>query len=223
MDNERKIDLMPGDNIESAVYTLLAAKARGQHVYCVFNGNVLHSDNVTMDSAYKEVLGCTKEEYNKLMEEWLKEREQAKKESEARDQGYVEKVQASRTEDKKAITLEEVVNGLKFIAANRTMSQEELIEGLLKLGCNFTLDDIKQQFPEDNEIFEGLKQGKIGCGASVIVNSRDSEYGRSYCDDRFLSFDNDTSIYNFIRVTTGDESYTKEMVDSLNEVSEKCR
>ena len=74
---EREIKFSIGENLESAVYTLLAAKARGEKVYGEFNGHVLHSETVSMDSAYMEVLGCTKAEHDKQMEEW---RENYKKE-----------------------------------------------------------------------------------------------------------------------------------------------
>ena len=103
------------------------------------------------------------------------------------------------------------------------MSQEELIDGLLKLGCNFSLEDIKRQFPEEIGLSEGMKQGNLCCGASVIANISDSEFGRAYCDDRLLSVDDDNSIYHFIRVTTGDKTYTKEMVDAINNTNIKHR
>ncbi len=67
---EREIELLGNDNLESTVYTLLAAKARGERVYCNFNGHILHSDTVTMDSAYTEVMGYTKKEYNQKRKEW---------------------------------------------------------------------------------------------------------------------------------------------------------
>lgn len=220
---ERKIEIRPGDSLESAVYTLLEAKANGEHVYCDFNGHKLHSDNVTMDSAYIEVMGCTKAECDQRMKEWLEEHDKKEKARESREQGYVEKVKASRTGEKKSITLEEVISGLKFIAEHQSMSQEELIDGLLKLGCNFSLEDIKRQFPEEIELSEGMKQGNLCCGASVIANIRDSEFGRAYCDDRLLSVDDDNSIYHFIRVTTGDKTYTKEMVDAINNTNIKHR
>ena len=110
--------------------------------------------------------------------------------------------------------MEVVIRGLRFIAENQLISQEELIEGLLKLGCTFSLEDIDKQFPSDITLFEGMRQCYIGTGAALIVNVRDSEYGRSYCDECFLKIDNDTSIYHFIRVVTGDETYTKENIDS---------
>ena len=219
---ERKIDKYFG-NLDNAVNYLLEARARGEHVYCDFNGHELHSDNVTMDSAYIEVMGCTKAEYEQIMKEWRENYAKEEKKRESREQGYAEKVQASRTGEKKPITLEVVISGLKFIAEHQSMNQEELINGLLELGCNFSLEDIEQQFPEEIKLFEGMKQGNLSCGASVIANVRDSEFGRSFCDDRFLSVDDDTSIYHFVRVTTGDETYTKEMVDALNNANGKHR
>lgn len=117
--------------------------------------------------------------------------------------------------------MEEVVSGLKFIAEHQSMSQEELIEGLLELGCDFSLKDIKQQFPTEIALLEGIRKGDVACGASIIVNARDNEFGRAYCDDRFLSVDDEDSIYNFIRVATGDETYTKEYVDALNSGNRK--
>ena len=205
---EYKIELNPDDDLESVVYTLIAAQAKGEHVYCDFKGHQLHSDNITMDSAYIKVMGCTKREYEQRMRKWH--------ENDAKEE-------ATRTDEKKPITSEEVISGLKFIAEHRSMSQEELINGLLELGCNFSLEDIEQQFPERIKLFEGMKKGNLSCGASVIANIRDSEYERAYCDEKFLSLDDDSSIYHFIRVTTGDESYTKEMVDALNDENGRRR
>lgn len=78
-DMEREIKIMVGENLESVVYTLLAAKARGEHVYCYFNGHKLHSDTVSMDSAYMEVVGCTKAEHEQQMKNWREEYEKKKK------------------------------------------------------------------------------------------------------------------------------------------------
>ena len=218
---ELKIEL--GDTLDTVVRRLLQANEEGKSVFCVFNGVKLYSDTVTMDSAYREVMGCTREEYIQKTKKYLEEYDKKSMAKEAREKEYLEKVAASRTDEKKVITLEEVIDGLKFIAEHQSMSQEELIDGLLDLDCNFTLEDIKQQFPEEIQLFEGMKNGNIACGASVIANTIDSEYGRSYCEERFLSLDDDISIYHFIRVVTGDETYTKEYVDELNNTSEKHR
>ena len=222
---ERKIEAKIGDNLDSVVYTLLAAKARGEHVYCVFNNHVLHSDTVTMDSAYIEVFGYTKAEHERKLNEWSERHEKERKRRENLSREAAKRVNANRNERKKPITLEKVVKGLKFIAEHRSMSQEELVDGLIELGCTFSVEDIERQYPgaEEVDIYEGMEQCDISCAASIIANMRDSEFGRNYCDDGFLSEDNESSIYHFIRVVTGDESYTKENVDTLGNSNRRQR
>lgn len=309
-----------GSHLEGTVKELLELNAAGKSVYFDFNGIRLYSCDVTMDSAFKEVTGLTKEEFDKHQEEESKkfrlEREQSKQniqiwkergkkiifperhkeweecvEIRANDfyngvelndaleimealangekmenvqkifQGqehsgvsrslvrnivysfsgkgpefyeatfYSEKditpevreaIEKKKQENKellekikKVIDSQDVIAGLKFIAEHQSMSSEELKEGLLQLGCNFSLDDIRQQFPEQVNLFEGMNKGDLSCGASLIVNARDSEYGKSFVDDRFLSVDDDISIYHFIRVVTGDETYTKENIEKV--------
>ena len=118
-------------------------------------------------------------------------------------------------QNKKTITMEKVIKGLKFIAGNQSLTFEELKRGLLELGCDFTIEDVKEQFPKKIGLLEGMAQGDISCGACVIVNMMDSEYGKAYGQDRFLRHDDETSIYNFIRVVTGNNSYTKENLETM--------
>lgn len=73
METEIKIGF--NDNVESAVYLLLAAKARGEKAFIDFNGHILHSDTVSMDSAFKEIFGYTKAEYDQKVKELEIERE----------------------------------------------------------------------------------------------------------------------------------------------------
>ena len=208
---DRIIRVEAGETIEDVVNKLLDYKERGEHVYTYFNGHKLHSDTVSLDSAYLEITGYTQQEFNeKRMTNLKKEAEETKK----REEGYHKRVEATRTDMPEPITKEKVINGLKFIAENKDLDQEELIDGLLNLGCNFSFEDIKQQFPEKVEMFDGMLKGDLSCGATIIVNVRDSEFGRSFGYDKFLRNDDDTSVYNFIRTVTGDNSYTKESVES---------
>ena len=112
--------------------------------------------------------------------------------------------------------MESVVAGLRFIAENRSLSTNDLADGLAKIGCNWTFDDWHTQFGEASEVrlFEGMRLGVISCGASVIINmgSR-NDFNRYYGDDRFLSVDDDTSVYHFVRLVTGDGSFTKANID----------
>ena len=213
----RKIELAPGSNIESVVYDLLAAKARGEYVYAEFNGHKLYSDTVTMDSAYMEIKGCTKEEFDKKRAEWRESYEREEQAREQREQGYRQMVASTRIPGQDVvITMPLVIKGLKFIAENQTLSQEELIKGLLDLGCNFNYEDQKKQCPYNYYDDDIIKKGELSWGASVIINVRDSEDGRARCQEIFLNKDSENSIYNYIRVVTGDQNYTKENLD-INE------
>lgn len=218
---EVEIKVEAGDSLESIVYLLLAARARGEKAFANFNGHILHSDTVSLDSAYDEIFGYTKAEFDKAakeMEEKMQNEELARK---IREQGYAKKIEVSRNQGKYGINYQNVINGLKFIAEHRSMSQDELIDGLLQLGCNFSIEDIKQQFPNiKGNLSDGMSQGSLACGANIIVNMRNTEYGRGKGDEKFLSVDSEDSIYNFIRIVTGDETYTKKYVDSLSNSSE---
>ena len=113
------------------------------------------------------------------------------------------------------INEELIIAGCKYVAENQSLDYEEFKEGLINLGCVFTIEDVISKYPSNNEIGTGLKKGDLACGAVVVINSRESAYSRSECKNRYLDEDNDRSLYNFIRVVTKDDSYTKEYVDSL--------
>ena len=57
-------------NIENAVAYLQECKKNGQNVYVDFNGHKLYSADVTLDSAYMEVVGMTKAEDEAIREEY---------------------------------------------------------------------------------------------------------------------------------------------------------
>lgn len=82
----RKIELALGSNLDEAIELLLKAKAEGKSVYCDFNGHILYSDDITVDSAYMEVCGKTKAEYDEDRRIWYEkyEKEQAREKEEAR-------------------------------------------------------------------------------------------------------------------------------------------
>ena len=212
-----QIKLASCDTLESAVYTLLAAKARGQHVWCEFNEHKLYSDKVTMDSAYLEVIGRTKKEYDQQLLERLEQFEKALQEAKLEEGHEAQLVLESKKKYTLPITQELVIAGLKFIAENQTISQKELTAGLLELGCNFTLEDIENQVTTpETSLFTGMSRGDLAYGASVIANARKDFLSRAYVSEKFLSVDNNTSIYNYIRIVTGDMKYTKDKIDSMN-------
>ncbi len=119
----------------------------------------------------------------------------------------------AKSEDKK-ITLETVIAGLKFIAENPALSQDKLVDGLLDLGCDFSVNDIKKQFSrnfniDSIEFYEGMKETDIACGAYVIAITRDSEFDRVRCVNRFFFVDDSTSVYHFIRVASRKIKFNK--------------
>lgn len=78
--NYREIEFYCGWTIERAVMELLEYQKNGELVCGDFNGHTLYSDNVTVDSAYLEILGKTKAEFDREQEEW---RENYRREEEA--------------------------------------------------------------------------------------------------------------------------------------------
>ena len=66
----REIEFLCGWNIERAVIELLEYKENGELVCGEFNGHMLYSDTVTMDSAYLEITGKNKNDFDKAQEEW---------------------------------------------------------------------------------------------------------------------------------------------------------
>ncbi len=74
-----------GSLLDEYVEGLIKMREQGKNVFFNFNGHKLYSADVTMDSAYLEVCGCTKKEFDiekeRQQEEWEKRR--AKEEAEA--------------------------------------------------------------------------------------------------------------------------------------------
>lgn len=65
-----EIDFDAGITIEECVNELLYYKSRNKLAYGSFNGHLLYSDTVTLDSAFQKIIGKTKEEYdNSIIEE----------------------------------------------------------------------------------------------------------------------------------------------------------
>lgn len=75
-----EIELPLGINIKKCVEILLRYKERGELVYGVFNGHKLYSDTVTLDDAYKQIVGSTYQEYEKKLETLSEEYKNLKQE-----------------------------------------------------------------------------------------------------------------------------------------------
>ncbi len=155
---EREIKLSAGSNLESAVYTLLAAKARNEDVYCNFNGVVLHSNTVSMDSAYMEVLGCTKREYDERQKEKLEkyEREEKLAQQKAYENipGWIEKGQS-------LIFPERYAEWEKYVKAHATdlyygFELDAALEIMTALENGATVEEAKQILDKQGRLSSSL-------------------------------------------------------------------
>lgn len=68
----KKIEFPLGCTIPEAMDILLRYKEEGETVCGEFNGVMLFSESVTVESAYKEIVGMSKEEFDRL--EWWKDK-----------------------------------------------------------------------------------------------------------------------------------------------------
>lgn len=82
MNDYTEIEFTIGYDVEKAVNALLGHRENGDKVCGRFNGTMLFSDTVTMDSAYLSIVGKTKEEMDKDMYVYRKKLEQERKEHE---------------------------------------------------------------------------------------------------------------------------------------------
>ncbi len=218
---EKEIKISNDDNLDSTVYLLLAARARGEKAFVNFGGHILHSDTVSMDSAYIEVRGATKEEFIRRVYEAKLDNFMKKINNKISDLICKQKIDASRRQGVNQITYQNVVNGLKFIAEHLSMPQEDWVDELLQLGCNFSIEEVKSQFPnmeDDGE--KAIINGDLAIGASIIAKMMLDYYSRCYYEEIYFDNDDKYSAYNYIRILTGDRRYTKEYADSLNKSSE---
>lgn len=76
--NSREITAYAGDSLEKLVLQLENLRRQGKiNCFVNFNGTKLYSIDVTMDSAYKECLGCTRKTWLKKEKKWSEDYETA--------------------------------------------------------------------------------------------------------------------------------------------------
>lgn len=159
----RELEVFAGTTIEEAVDLLKQHNEAGELVYINFNENILCSDTVTLDGAYKAITGMTQEEF--------KAKERARREEFEREEAEHKKKIPELTEkwkeeghkilDKKYWGLWDQVVPIRL---------SDLYRGM-ELGC--TLDLVKRlndgcDFSEAKEIFE--KQGHSGMSAHLMFS-----------------------------------------------------
>ena len=70
------IFMWPELTLDDVVYALIQAKNDDFNYYYDFLGHILESDTVTLEDAYLEVYGMTREEYRKNLEKQYKKYEE---------------------------------------------------------------------------------------------------------------------------------------------------
>ena len=161
-ENARKIDFY-GSTLEECVNALLKFQNRGESVYVDFNGHQLYSCDVTMDSAYLEVCGQTKADFDRAQEEWRenyrKEQEEAKAKAEAKIPEWIEKGEAFIFPER----MEKWEECVRARAGDlyHGMDLDSALELMEKLESGASMDEVK-------EIFDG--QGHSGMSAGMVRN-----------------------------------------------------
>lgn len=161
MRTHRKIEFSAGITIEQAVKELLEYKEKGELVCGEFNGTTLFSDTVTMDTAYLELTGKTKSEFDKEQQEWKEDYDKRKHEHKNQIPELVKhwmmKGREALTEDKweywdkiVPVRLNDLYRGMELGACL------EIIEVLNRKG---TLDEAKQKIED---------QGHSGMSFSLV-------------------------------------------------------
>lgn len=99
-----EIDFDIGATIDECVEELLTYKKLGKSVFGSFNGHTLYSDTVTLDSAYKQITGQTKQEVEdnrkKLQEKHIKDAKERAKQLPSLTKFWMEQGREVLEEDK---------------------------------------------------------------------------------------------------------------------------
>lgn len=148
---EKKIEIPAGVRLDDVVKELSEAKTNGEDVFCDFNGHELHSANISIDSAYQEVMGCTKTEFDQ--KEQMRHQQYEEKERKAKEQA--------------------IKNIPTWIARGRELIFPERYEEWEK--CVFSrVDDLYHGKELDSSlaIMEALKNGATIKEADKILNNQ---------------------------------------------------
>lgn len=161
--------------LHETVGKLLEYKEKGELVFVDFNGHKLYSDTITLDSAYKEVIGMTYSEYNEQLKKWEREREEEERKHKEAIPRLIEEWKQKGRE-----ILEE--NKIEFWDELVPVRLEDLYKGM-ELGAsldiikilnnNGTLEEAKKKIIEQNH--SGMSFGLV-CSMVHALCSRGEEF-----------------------------------------------
>lgn len=153
-ENARKIEFY-GSTLEECVNVLLEFQNREESVYVNFNGHQLYSCDVTMDSAYLEVLGQTKAEFDKDQEERYERTARKKAEAKAKIPVWIKKGEAFIYPER----MEEWAECVEVRARDsyHGMYLDSALELMEKLESGASMEEVK-------EIFDGQEYSRAPAG-----------------------------------------------------------
>ncbi|MGL5330401.1 MAG: hypothetical protein ACRDD7_14115, partial [Peptostreptococcaceae bacterium] len=163
------------NNIACCVPTLQnTAKETGKNYYYNFNGHILYSDTVTLDSAYKEITGMTYTEYIEYEEQnlskWKKEKEEHKARIPELTKEYIEKAKGIIAEDKLDIWNETVPVKLRDIYEGMEL---ECTLKIIKLLNENKFEEAKEEIHNQNH--SGMSFGLV-CNMLVAFSDKGTEF-----------------------------------------------
>jgi len=159
--NYREIMLSAGSTIQDVVNYLLEFKEKGILACADFNGKTLYSDTVTMDSAYLDIIGKTKSEFDNEQQERVERLEKAKREHEAMipelTESWIEKGKTILEKDKWEYWSEIVPIRLNDLY--RGMELGNCLDIVETLNNNGTFEDAKKLLEDQNH--SGMSFGLV--------------------------------------------------------------
>ena len=160
-DNAIEMETFAGQSLDDIVVKLEKLRRQGKlNYYANFNGVKLYSLDVTMDSAFKECLNCTRKTWLKREKRWLEESktqiEEWKKEAQEKLPTWIE-------EGKKYIHPEKFLNWEKTCIASANGDYSGLeVEKALEI----------MQMLEDGKLFKEIKEKVRNDGHSGMTYSK---------------------------------------------------
>ena len=154
-----------GNTIEAVVKELEEYRARGESVVIDFNGHKLYSCNVTMDSAYTEITGQTKAEFDKAQEEGRKEYEERRAREKAEEKAEAQAKIPAWIEKGKAYIYPERMEEWKECVEARAgdlyhgIDIDSALALMEKLESGASMEEVKEMFEEQNH--SGAGEGMV--------------------------------------------------------------
>lgn len=170
-----EIDFPLSSTIEDAVNILLGYKSKGILACGDFNGTKLYSDTVTMDGAYKSIVGVTKIEFDESQRKWRENYERERREHKEKipelSQMWMEKGREVLSKDKWEYW--DKIVPIRLGDLYRGMELGMSLDIIKILNSGGTLDEAKTKI--ENQGHSGMSFGLV-CSMVKNLCDRGSEF-----------------------------------------------